>query len=1409
MSTHTASMPPFILQYPGLVVDVDTDGSGTVIFNNTILNSSFNWNSRQGISWTGCSGLHAINTDLNYNGAGRINRSSPGSGMDIEGGGGPMRVRYGVFDNCRFLHNRLAGVISDNFQCIGQQDFQFNNCTFKAGVGEIALWPEARAMRFYQCEIYGKVNQMFERAENVLPHDPNYDLVFRRTNFYEEDEQWNYIGDYSSDSVWTATCAGFDVHKLDVLNGALSGRKAGVVYDSCGFFTNCYANVRFLGRSIGNSPSDLLYPYCPDGSGPYLGTDTAQDARYVKLLNSTLTNTGRKRCGAQTPIFSMALATTTNLVVNRPTEVRGATNVTDTYTVPLANYPFESCFPNFCPAPTYILTDYAGEFPPCQPFFGLSDTVAHWAFCNPDGVNIPTSPCGSYTLRKSASVSETYLDSTVTFTITVCNNSFFATPVMLSEQWPPSFAVTGAEIWSGADTTLWSTLDTTLTLNNGQCVELWITGYFTAFGEFTNTVTLALDTAVAGEVLSATATVHVLSTCEAELIIPDSTLASEADPVLVSTVANIQGLFVVDEDVAVSNALLVMEPGAEIVVRSGATLDIRNSTLRSCNNVMWRGITVEAGGLLYLANSFVDDAENAVKALDSAVVSTLNNQFHNNRVSIHVPAEAGTVQNSITIGSKNNLFYSSGPMPAPYPGQQSTIGSTGFAAFDVQRVPLYLTNGWNVFHHLSNGIVAIGCDIRVRDCSFHHIGPDPAYQALVGNGSAIHASGGGGWHTLDQVGSFVNGLTPFRECRWGVYTKRMNVYSSANTMEQVGTAYHIEKSGSRDVHIHTNTLDTKYDGLELLFNDEAVQLLVEDNAITFGSNPPPGQFTKGYTAIRVEEGNGQNWGSVIRNNNITYRSGVTTAHTGIKLTAATNYLLAGNVMTMSDNATNYAGVQLLGCYDTEVSCNAVVGGNNGYPQKGQAAIRNVKGGTPYVSCNDMDRTTNGLLFSGESYGADVRGNHIRRHKWGLHLDGTAIIDVQELKGNLWYDAAQAGGIEALYEVDNFESAFSLFRVDPITLNGADTWPPNWSPEDWFVEYPGTTYDCANDHGAEYCEQFGREKCDTCLNGLDARIAGDSLQNDPYTEQTQWTLKGDLYAKLDGAPELRDSLPDLDAFYTAMQNEVIGQLKEVEDERTALAYLDASVTNELKENQQQMAGVLALVKEAMVQLEDSTLTTNQRQAVMATLAGYRQNISDLAEYNANVVELAHSSKVLTAEGVRAANAALGATELTESNAKAVNEIHLATIGKEVDHFTVDQTSALFEIANQCPMVGGNAVFRARALYSLIDEGQDYDDELLCLQHGILVKSLDQPTGSALSVVPNPTSDEATLVLAEPLDDPGVFIVYDALGAEVLRHLVAAESLRHIVNTEALAPALYYYQVRGPSGLLGVGKLTIVR
>ncbi|MBV6405235.1 MAG: hypothetical protein GFGODING_02002 [Flavobacteriales bacterium] len=161
---------------------------------------------------------------------------------------------------------------------------------------------------------------------------------------------------------------------------------------------------------------------------------------------------------------------------------------------------------------------------------------------------------------------------------------------------------------------------------------------------------------------------------------------------------------------------------------------------------------------------------------------------------------------------------------------------------------------------------------------------------------------------------------------------------------------------------------------------------------------------------------------------------------------------------------------------------------------------------------------------------------------------------------------------------------------------------------------------------------------------------------------------------------------------------------------------------------------------------------------------------------------------------------------EANEKTVNAIYLATIGKDVDGFTTTQANDLFAIASQCPMLGGNAVFKARSLYWLIDDSYDFDDQLLCLPHGIIVKSLTDQANE-VKVIPNPASDEATLVLARSLDEPSTFAVFDAVGAEVMRHAVQSEMSRLVFSTASLAPSLYHYEIRGPSGLFGNGKLVI--
>ncbi len=164
--------------------------------------------------------------------------------------------------------------------------------------------------------------------------------------------------------------------------------------------------------------------------------------------------------------------------------------------------------------------------------------------------------------------------------------------------------------------------------------------------------------------------------------------------------------------------------------------------------------------------------------------------------------------------------------------------------------------------------------------------------------------------------------------------------------------------------------------------------------------------------------------------------------------------------------------------------------------------------------------------------------------------------------------------------------------------------------------------------------------------------------------------------------------------------------------------------------------------------------------------------------------------------------------TTQNLKQVNDIYFATVGKEVDTFTMDQANTLYSIADQCPMVGGNAVYKARSMYRLINDTLFFDDQQLCIQHGIIVKSVRPQNATYTGVVPNPAKDQATLELTQQLNNPAVFIIFNSIGAEVLRFELPQETGHLTFSTSTLSPALYHYQVRGPSGLIGSGKLTII-
>lgn len=104
---------------------------------------------------------------------------------------------------------------------------------------------------------------------------------------------------------------------------------------------------------------------------------------------------------------------------------------------------------------------------------------------------------------------------------------------------------------------------------------------------------------------------------------------------------------------------------------------------------------------------------------------------------------------------------------------------------------------------------------------------------------------------------------------------------------------------------------------------------------------------------------------------------------------------------------------------------------------------------------------------------------------------------------------------------------------------------------------------------------------------------------------------------------------------------------------------------------------------------------------------------------------------------------------------------------------------------------------------------FDDQQLCLQHGIIVKSLKPMDANIVGVVPNPARDGATLVLSTPLEEAGNFIVYNSVGEVVMRLDVPAKEPRMSFGTSGLASGVYHYRVVSTEGSVGNGRLCIVR
>jgi hypothetical protein len=132
------------------------------------------------------------------------------------------------------------------------------------------------------------------------------------------------------------------------------------------------------------------------------------------------------------------------------------------------------------------------------------------------------------------------------------------------------------------------------------------------------------------------------------------------------------------------------------------------------------------------------------------------------------------------------------------------------------------------------------------------------------------------------------------------------------------------------------------------------------------------------------------------------------------------------------------------------------------------------------------------------------------------------------------------------------------------------------------------------------------------------------------------------------------------------------------------------------------------------------------------------------------------------------------------------------------------SALFSLANQCPLSGGHAVFRARSLYHLVDPTYRFDNAALCQPNAALrAPKATEPLDFTL--FPNPTSGLTVLEFSTPLSGRANVTLYSLQGQPVLQQTVGEGAQHILLETAALPGGTYFCRVMGVDGWTGVKKL----
>jgi hypothetical protein len=866
---------------------------------------------------------------------------------------------------------------------------------------------------------------------------------------------------------------------------------------------------------------------------------------------------------------------------------------------------------------------------------------------------------------------------------------------------------------------------------------------------------------------------------------------------------------------------ICMGAGARIVVEQDQELTLLNNHIRGCEE-RWEGIIVEDGGRLEtigFGGMRIEDAQHAIYPQSGGVLDINGTIFKDNYIGIYF----NDIQGDFILDDFTGVTFLgdlNDDLLPHYNPQDPDDGPKPFAGIHtINQSVLTLATLNNVtFDRLRNGIVTERCELTVRNASFTNILRGD--YDISGNG--IYAKGGG---EILNVANNVNTVfsNNFDNCTRGIRCINMNPYIFHTEMTNMATGILVEGGvntnifiGDNDIHLTTNA------GIWLDDTDGAASISVYQNEIHVDNFPTP--FTSPRaTGIRVTENNIPHENARIFDNILDLDNAVS----GISLNGSNGIAVRCNQIDADALNHNYSAIRLTNSSNLEIGGNYIDGdfGTTISPQVdafSPAGIRVRATSNTLYDCNNIEATDIGVQFDMMCPNTQLQTTVMENHRWGLHYRETGVTGQQPLNNsndpahaNRWVGNWGGSSSGARHENPN-QLAYSLSRYT-MSDNAQFAFPPNPFPNNpLWIDSDGRTEieDCNFDNT---CVVIGKEND---IKKLDEYIADETFTVGVYEKSMKWMANRYLFQKMSVLNSENEGLgnnssnepvfqnpstepqmgydddPIYQSFYQANKNKSVGQFVAADMGLRDLYKTSDATSIELnKLYNRRMDAISAIV--AINQLLE-TATGNDSLQLISDRIDEVNKLKNYSQENRNLVQSLEANRYGKVDNFIDANENIDVEEVFEENEKIVTHIYLQTIAKGIFNFKDEHKALLYDIAKQCPYIGGTAVFRARNMlighlsdYVFDDNECDNDAQLFIGNGGV---ENNYTENSTFKVFPNPAQNEVSITFEK--SETTVYqavSVYNIHGQKVLQMDISDELNTHKFSTRQLMQGVYYLKV----------------